>query len=414
MHGITFFAHPGQHKFLSSRKKYRAAVTGVGGGKSAAGAIAALEMVVANPGTDAFIVSPTYDLLHTNTKPPILKFWPPGVITNPGCMMTREGKFEARTYNNCTIYGRSADEPERLRGPNLSWAWLDEPGQMKRYAWDIILGRIRVPCPKPGIILTGTPKGLNWLYDVFVDAPPTDDYELTWWDCKHNSPNLAEGYYEGLEASYHPALARQEIGGEFVNINADAYLDVQSVVACENSKLPFMPKQEVPLYIGVDIGRRHDLTAIAVLFLRGDTFYLGKLVTLRDTPFAQQRQIINSLMPHAARCCIDRTGMGEQLAEEIVAEWGEHMVEPVTFTAPRKMQMAARLRQMFDDRTIRIPKDGELRRDLLSVQLELMPGSDTPRLVASRGEQGHADRFWALALAGRAAAILPSPDPAFS
>ena len=414
MHGITFYAHRGQHRFISSKRKFRAAVTGVGGGKSAAGAVAALEMIVANPGTDAFIVSPTYDLLHTNTKPPMLKFWPPGVVRNPGALMTKEGKFQIDLYNGGRIYGRSADEPDRLRGPNLSWAWLDEPGQMKRYAWDIILGRIRVPCPKPGIILTGTPKGLNWLWDVFVDQPPTEEYELTHWDCKLNESNLADGYYAGLEAGYHPALAEQEVGGRFVNINQEAYLDIQSVVACENVKLPFMPKQDVPLYIGVDIGRRHDLTAIAVLFLRGDTFYLGKLVTLRNTPFAEQRHIINSLMPHAARCCIDRTGMGEQLSEELLTEWGDHMVEPVSFTAQRKMTIAARLRQMFDDRTIRIPKDGELRRDLLSVQLELVPGSETPRLVASRGVEGHADRFWAVGLAARAAAILPSPDPVFS
>lgn len=414
MHGITFYAHEGQHRFLSCTKKFRAAITGVGGGKSACGAIAALEMVVANPGTHAFIVSPTYDLLHTNTKPPIIKFWPEGVVTNPGCLLTKEGKFEAKTFNGCTIYGRSADEPDRLRGPNLAWAWLDEPGLMKRYAWDIILGRIRVPCPKPGIILSGTPKGLNWLHEIFGDSPPSDEYELIWWDCKLNSPHLADGYYEGLEAGYHPMLARQEIGGEFVNINADAYLDLESILACENASLPFMPKQEVPLYIGIDVGRLHDLTAIAVLFLRGDTFYLGKLITLRNTPFARQKQIINSMMPHAARCCIDSTGLGLQLAEELVSEWGAHAVEAVNFTAQNKMQIAAKLRQMFDDRNIRIPKDGELRRDLMSVQLELLPGKDTPRLIASRGEQGHADRFWALGLAARAAAILPSPDPVFA
>ena len=414
MQGITFYAHAGQHRFLSSQARYRAAITGVGGGKSAAGAIAALEMVVANPGTHAFIVSPTYDLLHTNTKPPMLKFWPPGVVTNPGCLLTKEGKFEAQTFNGCTIYGRSADEPERLRGPNLAWAWLDEPGQMKRYAWDIICGRIRVPCAKPGIILTGTPKGMNWLYDVFVDQPPSDEYELIHWDCRLNSPHLADGYYEGLSAGYHPMLARQELYGEFVNVNANAYLDLESILACESDALPFMPKQDVPLYIGIDIGRRHDLTAIAVLFLRGDTFYLGKLVTLRNTPFARQREIINSMMPHAARVCIDRTGLGEQLAEELVYEWGKHTVEPVSFTAETKMVIAAKLRQMFDDRTIRIAKDGDLRRDLMSVELELLPGKETPRLIASHSEQGHADRFWAVGLAARAAAILPSPDPVFA
>ena len=73
-------------------------------------------------------------------------------------------------------------------------------------------------------------------------------------------------------------------------------------------------------------------------------------------------------------------------------------------TAPAKLVVATALREAMEDRRLRLPEDQDLRLDLHSVRMEVGP-TGAGRLVAERADSdGHADRFWALALACGAAA----------
>ena len=78
-------------------------------------------------------------------------------------------------------------------------------------------------------------------------------------------------------------------------------------------------------------------------------------------------------------------------------------------TGPRRLDVATALREAVEDHRLRIPPDDDLRRDLHSVRAEAGP-TGAPRLVAERSaSDGHADRFWSLALACGAAAGLAGP-----
>ena len=71
--------------------------------------------------------------------------------------------------------------------------------------------------------------------------------------------------------------------------------------------------------------------------------------------------------------------------------------------------MATALKERMEDRRLRLPVGhAALRVDLHAVQRMAGP-TGAPRLVAERTEAGHADRFWALALAC-AAAQIERPD----
>ena len=72
----------------------------------------------------------------------------------------------ARLVNGSEVMFRSADDPDRLRGPNIGWFWLDEAAMMGVDVWNIMLGRLR---EAPGRAwLTTTPRGDNWIYDRWV------------------------------------------------------------------------------------------------------------------------------------------------------------------------------------------------------------------------------------------------------
>jgi phage FluMu gp28-like protein len=160
-------------------------------------------------------------------------------------------------------------------------------------------------------------------------------------------------------------------------------------------------------YIGVDIGRKRDLTVIWILELVGDVLWTREVIILERAAFSVQRDALFARLPYATRACIDSTGLGMQLAEECQERFGRHRVEDVSFTAAVKEDMAVSLRLRIEERRIRIPSDRAVREDLHSVK-KIATSAGHFRYDAERNDAGHADRFWALALACHAASVPES------
>ena len=154
------------------------------------------------------------------------------------------------------------------------------------------------------------------------------------------------------------------------------------------------------LYIGVDIGRDHDLTVLWVIERLGDTAHTRRVITLQNETFEAQESELYSILalPQVRRCCIDQTGMGRQFTERAQQRFGTYKVEGITFTGPVKEELAYPVRAAFEDRTVRIPSDPFLRADLRAIKKETTAAGNL-RFTADRGKNGHAERFWALALA---------------
>jgi phage FluMu gp28-like protein len=163
-------------------------------------------------------------------------------------------------------------------------------------------------------------------------------------------------------------------------------------------------------YLGMDIGRKHDLTVLAPVERLGDVFWLRALTVLERTPFHVQLEVLTAMLrnPRIRRCCIDSTGMGAMLAEEAQRKHGVYRVEAVQFTAAVKAELAMPMLARFQDRRIRIPRDRALREDLHKVR-KVTTASGNIRYEAERDDAGHSDRFWALALALHAGATGGGP-----
>lgn len=205
------------------------------------------------------------------------------------------------------------------------------------------------------------------------------------------------------EALGDPDAWAQEYLCEFVD-EATAYLTYDMIAACETedatTEIPagFIPTG--PMFVGVDIGRKRDLTVIWLAERLGDVSWVRAVVTLEKALFRVQRDALFSVleMPSVRRACIDATGLGMQLAEEAQQKFGAYKVEPVTFTNLVKEDLAVRMRTRMEDRQIRLPADRNVREDLHSIK-KYVTAAGNVRFDAERTEQGHADRFWAAALA---------------
>jgi predicted phage terminase large subunit-like protein len=194
-----------------SAARSRAFIGGVGSGKTMAGCAEVFRPDYANT-TGAF-VAPTFPMLRDATLRTFLGIcdvvaaqgWP--VLSN-----FNKGDMVAELTTGTRVLFRSADNPERLRGPNLGFFYLDEAALMPRKTWDIMLGRLR---EKPGRAwLTTTPRGFNWIYDLFV-TQQLDGYDLIRSSSRDN-PYLPTDFIGSLEQAYAGQFRQQEIEGEFV------------------------------------------------------------------------------------------------------------------------------------------------------------------------------------------------------
>jgi phage FluMu gp28-like protein len=163
----------------------------------------------------------------------------------------------------------------------------------------------------------------------------------------------------------------------------------------------FIPTGE--LYLGWDVGRKKDRTVIWLVEKLGDVLWTRAVITLVRTPYRAQFDMIDSLMPGVHRACGDATGIGAQIAEDLVAKYGAGKVEAVEFNIANKESMATATKRHFEDRTVRIPAANHIRRACNAVKRYTSPTGHF-RFDAERTEAGHADEFWALALASAAAA----------
>ena len=160
-------------------------------------------------------------------------------------------------------------------------------------------------------------------------------------------------------------------------------------------------------YIGNDLAIRKDLWVAWVLEMVGDVAWTREIRTIQGGSFKQRDDVLHELVERyrPSRIAMDQTGMGEKPVEDAKRRYGEYVVEGVIFSGPRKLDLASEMKERFEDRRIRIPAgDRTLRTDLHSVKREASI-TGAPRLLVDEGEtDGHADRFWAGALACGAAA----------
>lgn len=161
------------------------------------------------------------------------------------------------------------------------------------------------------------------------------------------------------------------------------------------------------VFCGVDIGRKKDLTVLWVLELLGDVLYTRAVISMEKMRKSAQEEILYPWFEIADRICIDATGLGIGWADDAQDKFGEHRVEAVTFTGQVKEALAYPLKGKMEDRALRIPDDPVIRADLRKVQ-KVTTAAGNIRFVAESTPDGHADRFWALALAIHAAS---NPNP---
>jgi predicted phage terminase large subunit-like protein len=205
-----------QRRFHASPAFERALIAGYGSGKTLAGCAEMLRLSIENRGCDAMVISPNFPMAKKTVIPALKRLFQKSGIKFS--YNSTDKLFEVEWGSR--IWIATADTPDSLKGTNLSHAWMDEPFIMAEQVYFEVLGRIREPRAKRlALLLTGTPEGMNWGYEQFVEQTKPNR-EIIWGSTTDN-PALPQMYVDNLKSRYDARLQAMYMEGKFIDFGSN-------------------------------------------------------------------------------------------------------------------------------------------------------------------------------------------------
>jgi len=174
--------------------------------------------------------------------------------------------------NGAQAFLYTAEEPDRLRGPQHFDAWLDEPAHypLINEVWANLLFGLRLG-PAPRICITTTPLPIRWLKDLLVEPTTRSVVVSTYANIVNLAPTFAEhilNRYEGTRKG------RQEIHGEVLADVDGALWDYQMIEDNRVDEAPELERIVVAIDPAGSTGKRSDETGIIVVGTANKEFYV--------------------------------------------------------------------------------------------------------------------------------------------
>lgn len=188
-------------------------MAGRGFGKTLAGASDLARYGLDHPGSRLAIVARTYaDVRDTciEGESGLLSCLPPGALLN-----WNRSLGELFLHNGTRYKAFSADEPDRMRGPQHHRAWLDELASWERDrdAFDQVQFGLRLGSD-PRCVVTTTPRPTKLIREL-IEGTTTAVTRGTTYD---NAANLAPAFLQQIIGRYEGTrLGRQELAGEVLD-----------------------------------------------------------------------------------------------------------------------------------------------------------------------------------------------------
>ena len=179
--------------------------------------------------------------------------------------------------NGATVMFFSAEEPERLRGPQFEIAWCDELAAWNKDidTWDMLQFCMRLG-KHPRIVVTTTPKPTKLVRRILKDKKTFVTSGSTF----DNAANLADTYIEAVKNQYEGTrLGRQELYAEILEESEGALWNTDILEAAETKleNLPYLNRIVVSVDPAVTANAESDMTGIVVagIDVNGVVYVLG-------------------------------------------------------------------------------------------------------------------------------------------
>jgi len=216
----------------------------------------------------------------------------------------------------------SADEPERLRGPQCHLLWADEIASWRRpNTWDMAIFGNRLGA-NPKRIVTGTPKPTKLIKSILKDKGTYVTKGSTY----DNVDNLAPSFIEEIRLKYEGSrMGRQEIHAEILEDNENALwtrhiIDLGRVVRTPPGI--DIVRMIVALDPSCGGGKDSDDAGIIVAGKGSDKeYYVFDDCTCSGSPFKWARAAATAYHTHACDRVVYEKNQGGLMVESTIANY---------------------------------------------------------------------------------------------
>jgi len=231
-------------------------------------------------------------------------------IAPPGARPHFEPSKRRLTWpNGCIGTVFSAEEPDRLRGPEHGYAWVDEPAHFALIGevWDNLMFGLRIG-RRPRVVCTTTPKPRPWVKELLKE-PSTRVARASTYD---NLDNLAPAFAERVLRRYQGTrLGRQELYGEVLEDVEGALWTWEMI---EPDRLARAPESMTRIVVAVDPAggakARNDETGIVVIGSLDDHLYVLADRSGRFSPYGWAMAVDAAYEEFSADAVIAETNYG--------------------------------------------------------------------------------------------------------
>lgn len=235
-------------------------------------------------------------------------------------------------HNGAIATTYSADEPDRLRGPNHDLAWADEIAAW-RYpeAWAQLMFGLRIG-DRPRVVATTTPKPTRLIRDL-VERP---DVAVTRGSTYDNAANLSAEFLNEMRQQYEGTrLGRQELNAEIL-LDADGALWTRDMLdATRTTTVPDLQRVVVAVDPAVTATADSDETGIVVAGIdsRGRGYVLEDR-SLKASPSEWAASAVTGYHVHKADRVVAEANQGGDMIS--------HTIRTVDPGVPVKLVRASR------------------------------------------------------------------------
>jgi phage terminase large subunit-like protein len=218
----------------------------------------------------------------------------------------------------------SADEPERLRGPQHMKLWMDEIAAWKRQqeAWDQAMFGLRLGS-NPQACLTSTPKPTKLIREICKDPRTIVTSGSTY----ENRANLAKQFFKHIITKYEGTrLGRQELNAELLDDNPGALWRLAAIDADRVRLMPPLQRIVIGVDPAVTAKKESALTGIVAAGIgcapNGQEwpphFYVFDDLSLQGSPDHWAEVVVSAYKAHKADRIIAEVNNGGDLVEAIL------------------------------------------------------------------------------------------------
>ena len=235
--------------------------------------------------------------------------------------------------NGSRIKGFSAEEPDRLRGPQHHGAWCDELAAWQyEDSWNQLQFGLRLGT-NPQVVVTTTPRPTKLIKDLIS----RDTTHITRGSTFENSENLSQSALLEMQNRYaNTRLGRQELFGEVLDDNPGALWNRTQIESSRITldNLPALVRIVVGIDPAVTSGEDSDFTGIVTAgYAANGHYYILSDKTLKASPDTWARVALNEFELHKADRIIAETNNGGDLVVHLLNQVNPNVpVKKVTAT----------------------------------------------------------------------------------